>query len=292
MTRTQRHEAHRPAFTLVELIVVIGIVALLISILLPATALVREKANQSKCMAALHNIGMAAQLHLNDHAGYYPCAGWQWNPIGGVVNPKGLGDDHMVRYDYYSDGDEHRPMPITAALALEMGATLHTDSRDALEADLQGEAVRKYFHCPSDQQNLSGWTQRDSAGWESPDEFSSYAFNEALLGRRDRDPAVRPFPFGHTTQVRKPSEIFFALDGRTRDPENDRCFLVFDYGPDDSLEDFNTNSQLPNSNIGKELIDYWRHRRRMNVLFVDGHADSYSTDSGDLAQIGVSKGLN
>jgi prepilin-type processing-associated H-X9-DG protein len=278
------------AFSLVELIVVIGIIALLISLLLPTTALIREKANQTKCMATLHNIGLAAQLHLNDHAGFYPCAGWEWNPIGGVVNPKGMGDEHAVRYDYYVDADEHRPMPVTAALAIEMGAVIHSDSRDALEADLQGEGIRKYFHCPSDQQNLSGWTQRDSGGWESPDEFSSYAFNEGLMGRRDRDPATSPFPLGHATQVHQPSQVFFALDGRTRDTQDDRCFLVFDFGPDDSLEDFNTKIQT--TTLGKELIDFWRHRRRMNVLFVDGHVDTYSTDSGDLSQIGVSKGIN
>lgn len=280
----------RRAFSLVELIVVIGIIALLIALLLPAATLAREKSNQTDCISKLHNIGLAAQLHLNEHGGYYPCAGWQWNPIGGVVNPKGLGDDHMVRYDYYLDAGEQRPMPITAALAIEMGVTLHSGSRDALEADLQTDAVRKYFHCPSDQQNLSGWTQRDSAGWLSPDEFSSYAFNEALLGRRDRDPAVSPYPMGHATSLRQPSEVFFALDGRTRDPEEDRCFLVFDFGPNDTLEDFNTKIQ--STTLGKELIDFWRHRRRMNVLFVDGHADTYSTDSGDLSQIGVSKGIN
>lgn len=279
------------AFSLVELIVVIGIIALLIAMLLPATALVREKANRAKCAATLRNLGLAAQLHLNDHGGYFPCAGWQWNPIGGVVNPKGLGDDRAIRYDYYTDEDERRPMPVTAALAIELGVAVHTSSRDALEQDLQREPIRKLFRCPSDQQLLSGWTQRDSAGWQSPDEFSSYAFNEALLGRRDHDPAVWPFPSGHASAVRQPSQVFFAIDGRTRDPQNDRCFLVFDYGPNDTLEDFEAKTQS-STTVGKELVDHWRHRRRMNVLFVDNHVDTYSTDAGDLSQIGVSKGIN
>ena len=278
------------AFSLVELIVVIGIIGLLIAMLMPALAVVREKANQTKCTATLHNIGLAAQLHVNEHGGYLPCAGWQWNPIGGVVNPKGMGDDHAVRYDYYSDEGEQRPMPVTAALAAALGMTLHTDSRDALEQDLQGEAIQKLFRCPSQAVPLSGWTQRDSGGWQSPDEVSSYAFNEALLGRRDHDPTVAPFPLGHVTSVHQPSEVFFALDGRTRDPETDRCFLVFDFGPDDTLEDFQTKIQT--SPQGKELIDFYRHRRRINVLFVDGHVDSYTTDLGDLARIGVSRGIN
>ena len=283
-------EYRLPAFSLVELVVVIGIIALLIGMLMPAISLVREKANQTQCSSTLRNIGTAAQLHLNEHGGYLPCAGWHWNLVGGAANPKGLGDDNATRYDYYQDDDGPRPLPVTAALALALGSKLRTDSRQSLEQDLQRDSIKRLFRCPSQQAELSGWTERDSAGWQSPDETSSYAFNEAVLGRRDRDPAQSPFPAGHLTAVRQPSQVFLALDGRTRDPLNDRCFLVFDFGPDDTLEDFDTKIQT--SPQGKELIDYWRHRRRINVLFLDGHADTYSTNSTDLAQIGVSRGIH
>lgn len=290
MSASSSHRRAVAAFSLVELIVVIGIIALLIGMLMPALTLVREHANQTKCAAMLRDIGLAGQLHVNEHGGYLPCAGWHWNPIGGVVNPKGLGDDHAVRYDYYTDEGEQRPMPVTAALAVAWGIRVRTDSRDSLAQDLQGQAVRKYFRCPSQEAELSGWTQHDNEGWQSPDEVSSYAFNEAVLGRRDRDAATNPFPLGHVTVVGHPSEVFFALDGRTRDPETDRCFLVFDFGPNDTLEDFNTDIQT--SPQGKELIDFWRHRRRINVVFLDGHVDSYPTDAGGLSQIGVSKGIH
>jgi prepilin-type N-terminal cleavage/methylation domain-containing protein/prepilin-type processing-associated H-X9-DG protein len=276
-------------FSLVELIVVIGIIAILVAILLPSLSLVRERGNQVKCLANLRSIGMACQFHVSEHQGYLPCAGWEWYPDGGIVNPKGMEDEAARKYDYYTDDGEQRPLPITAALAQSLGTTVHTESRDALAADLQSESIRRLFRCPSDELQCSGWSQRSSEGWQSPDEFSSYAFNEALLGRRNRDAMQFPFPAGHAAAVRSSSEVFLAMDGRTRDPQFDRCFLVFDFNREDTVKDF--QAKIQNGQTGKELIDFWRHRRRVNVLFVDGHAATLSTEEGDLDQIGVSKGL-
>ncbi|MCY2952368.1 MAG: DUF1559 domain-containing protein [Planctomycetota bacterium] len=60
------------AFTLVELLVVIGIITVLIAILLPALTAAQERARRIKCASNLHQIDLALREYAQDNKGRYP----------------------------------------------------------------------------------------------------------------------------------------------------------------------------------------------------------------------------
>jgi len=62
----------RRAFTMVELLVVIGIVVLLLSILLPAVSAARERSRRTACLSNLRQIGAAMIMYANQSRGRYP----------------------------------------------------------------------------------------------------------------------------------------------------------------------------------------------------------------------------
>ena len=73
----------RRGFTLIELLVVISIIALLISVLLPALGSARRVARNVKCLSNLKQIGVVEHIYVNDYDGTFVPA---WISIGGSYN--------------------------------------------------------------------------------------------------------------------------------------------------------------------------------------------------------------
>src|SRR3954451_17188300 len=147
------------AFTLVELLVVIGIIAVLVGVLLPAIVAARRQADLIKCCVLLRQLAVACNTHSAEHRGYLPLAGEL------VTNPVFNGNDNMALASALSDTGCRKYsyvtcppwngmniiVPLPAALAAPLGFVKRSATEwNEVEAMLNKETgVRRAFICPT-----------------------------------------------------------------------------------------------------------------------------------------------
>jgi prepilin-type N-terminal cleavage/methylation domain-containing protein/prepilin-type processing-associated H-X9-DG protein len=84
----QRVSSRRKGFTLVELLVVIGIIAVLMSILLPALNRARESAKAVSCASNMKQIGAALAMYCGDNNDYTPRFAYDPNTAAATPAPE------------------------------------------------------------------------------------------------------------------------------------------------------------------------------------------------------------
>jgi prepilin-type processing-associated H-X9-DG protein len=218
------------AFTLLELLIVIGIIALLAGLLLPSLTRSKHFAQRLKCVSNLHQLGLAAQMYWDDHAG--SC--FRYSP--GSTN-RGT----LYWFGWLDSGAEgQRSFDATAG---------------ALYPYLQGRGVEL---CPSLNYAMAQFKLKASGA------AYGYGYNLNL--------SAAP-PFKVSKLVRSSDTALFADAAQ-----------VNDFQPPASR----TNPMLEEWYYVDNTINYpnghFRHSRRANVVFCDGHVAMEKMVDGSLDQ--------
>jgi len=132
---------HR-AFTLVELLVVIGVISLLMGILLPALNKARAAARSTSCRANLHSLAIAFRAYLDDNRNTMPpAAHMPWNSD----NP----NERLPTIIHGPDGDITVILP---SIVEYIGQYLSVSIAELAEENGK-KCYAKVLCCPSDRKN-------------------------------------------------------------------------------------------------------------------------------------------
>lgn len=255
-------KGNRDAFTLVELLVVIGIIALLISLLLPVLGKARAAANATACMANLRTISQANLMYANDNKDFivWPlikqsngqALHYWWDLLGPYLGKRDIGTPQVVKAcpDYV-------PPPI--AFSYNIGYGINS----ALRRPLLTKDYAHWTNPPSGSAWPNMWT--DASGRPLPD----YWVNTYWGSGANRFP-----PGWKYLQVRK-------------GPKTDR-FLFADADSNVSRAGYNTSSgtweyatgEPVKSTVADVDLGPIRHGKRRfgNYAFFDGHVESLTPE--------------
>jgi prepilin-type N-terminal cleavage/methylation domain-containing protein/prepilin-type processing-associated H-X9-DG protein len=254
MTHPRRRR--RGAFTLVELLVVIGIIALLISILLPTLSAARRQGDLVKCASNLRQLGLAMQMYGQQYDGHLP--GSYMQPETYTLNDAGLPGGSMS---------------VT-------GGGVYWWQRLEIERLLPGAGSpsKSAAVCPSDQNNFEPFNQGNGSPALALMCNCSYAINNYLT-MQCNDTTARPIVDAYTPVAPGSLRRVTWPKALTATRAADKILLVdVWYGYSIDWTDPNT---IPNLSVNaypwNNQIDWRRHSSSKvragttNVLYLDGH---------------------